>query len=317
MKLTTVLLILLALAAMLLGAGYYVFRTACRRVKELPWQDAAALQSTMWAPLASRIHESFDWLEKHNARDVYLDSDDGLKLHGLWIPRVDAVGSILLFHGYRSCPQSDFSMVLDFYHRLGFNLLLADQRSHGKSEGKFITFGIWEHRDVLRWIQWHNASYGNQELFLGGMSMGATTVLLAAGEDLPENVRGITADCGFTTPARIIGREIRKQTHLPPKPLLLLAEPFARLLGKFSLWEDSTVKAMKKCRVPVLMIHGTGDNFVPCDMSKEAYAACRAEKYLILVEGAGHGLSYVVDQPRCQSALEEFFTTHLTNRREK
>ena len=314
MKPITVILIVLAVLALYLGVGYYIFVVACRRRKDLPWADSAALQSTMWAPMADRIHESFQWLEKHHARDVWVTSDDGLNLHGLWVPATDALGTMVLFHGYRSCAQADFSMVLSFYHILGFNLLLADQRSHGKSQGKYITFGIREHRDALRWLQWHNATFGSQDVYLGGMSMGATTVLMAAGEELPANVRGVVADCGFSSPWEILCREIRHQIHLPSKPLAWSAGIFARLLGRFGLREDSTLEAMKKCRVPVLFVHGTGDRFVPCTMTQAAYDACASEKQLILVEGAGHGLSYVVDQPRCQSALENFFMDHLSGR---
>lgn len=312
MKISTLVLILLSIFALFLGTGYYIFREACRRKPALPWGDPQALQSTMWAPIADRIHDSFVWLEKHHAQDVWITSDEGLHLHGLWVPTVDSVGTILLFHGYGGCPQGDFSVVMDFYRNLGFNLLMPDQRCHGKSQGKYITFGVRERLDALRWIAWHNASFGCQDLYLGGISMGASTVMMAAGEDLPPNVRGITADCGFTSPAEIIAKEVRHRTHLPPWLLMWSAEIFARLLGKFSLWECSTLDAAKKCTVPVLFLHGTGDRFVPCDMTQRTYAVCAGEKELILVEGAGHGLSYVVDQPRCQSALENFFLGHLS-----
>lgn len=299
----------------LLGAGYYVFRVACRRARELPWEDGAALQSTAWAPMADRIQEGFAWLKRHRAQEVWVTSDDGLKLRAQWVGAVDAAGTIILMHGYRSCPQADFSMVLDFYHKLGFNLLLPDQRSCGKSEGKYITFGVLERLDLLRWIQWHNATVGKQDLFLTGMSMGASTVLMASGEDLPENVRGIVADCGFTSPWDIICRQVRYQLHIAPEPLVWCAGLFARMLGKFDLRRVSTVKAVQRCTVPVLLVHGTGDRYVPCEMTKAAYAACPGEKQLILVEGAGHGLSYVVDQPRCQSALENFFMEHLSRKK--
>lgn len=308
-----VLLILLLLAALYLGGGYYVFTVACRRQKELPWADETGLQATIWAPMAACIQESFRWIRDHHAQDVWVSGDDGLGLHGQWIPAENAVGTILLFHGYRSCPQADFSLVLDFYHRLGFHLLLADQRSHGKSQGKYITFGVRESEDVRCWLRWHRETQGEGDVYLAGMSMGATTVLMASGEELPENVRGVIADCGFTSPWDIQCREARKQ--LPAflvRPLVWCSGLYARHLAHFGLKEKSTVEAVKKCRVPLLLIHGAGDRFVPCAMSRAAYDACPGEKTLILVEGAGHGQSYVVDRPRCQSALENFLTEHLS-----
>lgn len=306
------LVIAVAVIIVLLSGGYYVFMKACHRETEVNWEDSAALEKTNWAPLADKIQAAARYLEEHNAQDVYVQSYDGLQLRARWMPAENAVGTILLFHGYRSCALSDFSVIIPFYHGLGFNLLLADQRSHGKSEGKFITFGIREHKDVLTWIDYHNENFGKQPIFLGGMSMGATTVLMAAGEELPDNVRGVSADCGFTNPEEIIG-EVMCHAHIPPFPLLNVAGLFTKVFAGFSLREYSTICAMETCRIPVLMLHGMEDHFVPCEMSQKAFEVCKSEKQLILVEGASHGASYLTDQPRCQSALENFFMDHLAN----
>lgn len=296
----------------LLSGGYYVFMKACHREKELPWEDPAALRATQWAPLADRIEEGIRYLQDHNARDIVTCSNDGLKLRARWLPAENPVGTIMLFHGYRSCPLSDFAVVIPYCHSLGFNLLLADQRSHGNSEGRFITFGIHEHTDVLQWIEYHNEHIGLLPVYLAGMSMGATTVLMAAGRELPSNVRGVYADCGFTDPKQII-KEVMRQAHVPPFPLLNIAGWYTKLFAKFGLEDYSTVRAMESCRIPVLMVHGTADHFVPCHMSRQAFAACKSEKQLILVEGASHGTGYLTDRIRCQQALTEFLLSHLHN----
>lgn len=301
---------LCAAGVVIVALSYYVFRKACRRESELPWEDVQALKKTSWAPMAEIIGETAQFLRENQAKDLFTRSYDGLRLHGLWLPAEHPIGSLLLFHGYRSSYLSDFSMVISFYHRLGLNLLLAEQRSHGKSEGRYITFGVREHRDVLTWVEYHNAHLGQFPIFLGGMSMGATTVLMAAGETLPNNVRGVVADCGFSSPGEIIAH-VMKKSHLPKYPLLPVVGMFTRLIAGFGLEECSTVTAMKNCRIPVLIIHGTGDHFVPCEMSQRAFAACGGEKQIILVSNAGHGQSYLEDQPRCQSALENFFAAHL------
>lgn len=304
--------IAVSISVVLLSGGYYVFMKACRRETELNWEDPVALKGTPWAPLADKIDEALGYLNDNNARDVYTKSKDGLNLRGRWLPAENAIGSVILFHGYRSCPLADFSVVIPFYHSLGFNLLLADQRSHGKSEGKFITFGIREHEDVLKWIDFHNENIGPLPVCIGGMSMGATTVLMASGRELPANVRGVCADCGFTAPEQIL-RSVMKQAHVPAFPLLHIAGWYARLLGGFGLNEYSTIRAMENCRISVLIIHGTEDHFVPCEMSKQTYNACHSKKQLILVDGASHGTSYLTDQPRCQRAIQEFLLTHLRN----
>lgn len=306
------LIILAAAAVVILAGGYYVFMTACHRRKETPWDDPSALAQTQWAPLADRIRDAARYLEEHNAIDLYTVSHDGLKLHARWLPAENAVGSILLFHGYRSCSLSDFAVIIPFYHSLGFNLLLADQRSHGKSEGKFITFGIRERKDVLTWICYHNEQFGSQPVYLGGMSMGAATVLMAAGEELPANVRGICADCGFTSPGEILAH-VMSRAKVPRFPLLQLAGIYMKLFAGFDLWECSTVDALARCRVPVLLIHGMDDHFVPCRMSQQAFTACNSEKQLILVEGATHGTAYLTDRTICERALTEFLRGHLNN----
>lgn len=304
------LVIAVSVIIVLLSGGYYVFMRACHRGREQQWEEPETLSDTQWAPLADRISEVIQYLKDHNTRDIHTKSNDGLKLRARWLPADGPIGSILLFHGYRSCPLADFSVIIPFYHSLGFNLLLADQRSHGKSEGKFITFGIREHEDVLRWISYHNETFGSLPLYIVGMSMGATTVLMAAGKELPENVHGVIADCGFTDPKQII-REVMRHVRVPAFPLLNVAGLYARLFGRFGLEEYSTIKAMKTCRIPVLMMHGTEDHFVPCEMSRLAYDACGSEKQLILVEGATHGTSYLTDRPRCQKAVKAFLLNHL------
>ena len=306
------LFIIVSIAVFLLSGAYFVFRKAFHREVERHWEEPDSLTGTMWAALADKIHAALEYLKDHNARDVYINSEDGLKLRGRWLPADRAVGSILLFHGYRSCSVADFSVIIPFYHGLGFNLLLVDQRSHGKSEGKYITFGIKEHGDALRWIDWHNENVGDVPVYLGGMSMGATTVLMAAGRDLPDNIKGVSADCGFTDPYEIVGRVMRSE-NIPPFPLLDIAGIYTKIFAGFRLREYSTISAMKNCRVPVLMIHGLDDDFVPCEMSQRAYDACVSEKELLLVEGASHGTSFLTDPDRCQRALKNFLMNHLEN----
>ena len=75
--------------------------------------------------------------------------------------------------------------------------------------------------------------------------------------------------------------------------------------------EVSATEAVAHTKLPILFIHGTGDQFVPCSMSQAAYDACTGEKRLILVEGAGHGQSYLVDRPRVQAAVREFLTDYV------
>ena len=225
----------------------------------------------------------------------------------------ESKGTILLFHGYRSSWVIDFSIVLPYYHSLGYDLLVVDERAHGQSEGDYITFGVRERRDVVTWAQYAAMHFGPAHpLILDGLSMGAATVLMASELALPASVRGIIADCGFSSPYAIMKSVLHwRCPWLVSGPLLALTGVFTRLFGGFGLREVSATEAVAHTKLPILFIHGTGDQFVPCSMSQAAYDACTGEKRLILVEGAGHGQSYLVDRPRVQAAVREFLTDYV------
>lgn len=303
--------VLLAVLALLLISGGYTFWAACVRRKELPWLVEEELQKTSYGKYYRYIHYADTYLKEHNAQEVSVTSFDGLRLFGTWLETENPKGSIILAHGYRSCKLVEFSKVLDFYHNYGLNILLIDQRSHGKSEGRIITFGVKECQDMKKWVSWVNGNQGNRPIILSGLSMGASTVLFLADEDLPKNVKGIIADCGFTSPWEIISSVFRNVTHLPAGPSLWVAELFARVFGGFSLRQKNTKEVLKNSKLPVLMVHGIDDGFVPCEMTQQGYDACTGEKELFLVEGADHGLSYLKDSKRYQEKVLAFLDRNL------
>lgn len=298
----------LALAALLLllVSGGYVFVVGCVRHKELPWLVKEEIEKTPYGKYYDHIVSSDRWLKDHNARDIYITSHDGLKLHGLWVPAENPKGTVLFAHGYRSCMLVDFGLAFDFYHKRGMNLLIPEQRSHGKSQGRFITFGVKESRDMQRWLDFHNQEFGSCPVILSGLSMGASTVLYLADKALPDNVKGIIADCGFTSPKEILSSVFTRVIHLPAAPSIWVADLFARLFAGFSLSECDTRKSLAGSRLPVLMVHGTDDNFVPCEMTKEGFAACTGPKQLLLAEGAEHGVSFLVEQERYTQMIIAF-----------
>lgn len=306
-----VLYILLGVFLLILVSGGYVFVMACVRRKELPWLDEEAMKKTSYAPYYKEILIGNSFLEKNVTEEVEIESYDGLKLRGVWVSAENAHGTILLAHGYRSSKISDFSLALGLYHQLGMNILLPDQRSHGKSEGKYITFGVKESRDMLSWIEYHNKTFGEIPLILSGLSMGASTMLFLADADLPENVKGIIADCGFTSPYEIIKSVFRAVVHLPATPALWAADLFARIFAGFHLKEKDSRKILQNSKVPVLLVHGEADGFVPCEMTRQAYAACKEPKELLLVKGADHGVSFLMEQERYVATVEAFLQKYI------
>ncbi len=237
---------------------------------------------------------------------VYITSGDGLKLAGKYYHVRDGAPLQILFHGYRSVADRDFCGGMKLCLQSGCNALLVDQRSHGRSGGRTLTLGIKERRDCLDWVRYAVNRFGpDVKIILCGVSMGAATVLMATELSLPENVVGITADCGYSSPKAIIQKVIRHK-KLP----VWLVYPFvrlgARLYGRFGLETGSAAGSLTGCKVPVLFIHGEDDRFVPCSMGRENYEACASEKYILTVPGAGHGMCYFGDMGAYEEAVRAF-----------
>ena len=237
-----------------------------------------------------------DALSARPYEQVEIRSRDGKRLFGKYYHAADGAPLDIGFHGYKSDAVRDFCGGSRISFELGHNLLLVDQRAHGKSDGMTISFGILERYDVLDWLSYANDRFGKSTpIYLYGVSMGAATVLMASGLELPENVRGIVADCPYSSPADII-RKVCVDRGLPPRPLFPLLRLGALLYGHFRMTPDaSAVEAVKRATVPILIIHGDDDRFVPCQMSEAIRNANPQRVKLVLFPGAGHALSYILD----------------------
>ena len=239
---------------------------------------------------------------------VEITSRDGLKLSARYYHHSDSAPLDILVHGYRGSAIRDFCGGGQISIGRGHNILLLDQRAHGFSGGRTISFGIRERFDVLDWIRYGIRRFGPEvSIGLYGVSMGAATVLMVAGsEELPENVRGVVADCPYSSPEAIIRKVAGEDMHLPAYLAMPLVRLAARLLGRFSIRADSPVEAVKRAKIPILIIHGEDDRFVPCSMSRELHAANPDRVRLETFPGAGHGLSYIVDTDRYIRAVTGF-----------
>lgn len=306
------LIVIIIIAALLLlvdiAASLFFFDYACRRKPPAPDPEADPNSSNPWAVIKPRMDEGIAWIRAHITDQVHITSYDGLKLNAFIVgAEQESDKVVLLMHGFRSHDFHDFACSAKLYHELGYNVVLPDERAHGLSEGKYICFGIRERYDCRDWINYIVERYGeNCTVFLGGVSMGCATVTMTLGFELPKNVKGCISDCGFTSPYDIFKSVIKGSFHMPSFPFLNTAAILCRHIAGFGVKEYSTLEAMKVNKLPVLFIHGADDTFVPPWMSEKNYEACKAPKELLMVEGAGHALSFLKAPEKCSAAISDF-----------
>lgn len=300
--------IIIGVAALLFVAEESVLRVAMAR-KPIEGVNPRRRWS-VWNPYQKELGEGQEWLKTHaEEKHLEITSFDGLKLRALYVPAPpgEVKGVVLAFHGFQSLANVDFAPEARFFHELGYHLILPWQRSHGESEGKFITYGAKERFDCRDWARYAQKQFGKgTDLFLAGISMGAAAVLMSTALGLPENVRGLIADCGFTSPYDILSHVTKRCLHLPAFPVVNLISLMARYRAGFELKDADAREALAQCRVPVLFFHGEEDGFVPPTMTLENYRACQAEKELLLIEGAVHAQSFTRGMTQCTEKIRAF-----------
>lgn len=286
------------------GSAYFYRRTMKRNNAKK--ERTIKMSGTDWDQYRPLMKERKEFLLAQPHEDVYIRSEDGLKLHATYFPNGETDKAVICFHGYTSEGMSDYIGLSDYYLRNGYRMLLLDARAHGSSEGEYIGFGCLDRYDALGWIQWVVEQCGEGiRIFLHGISMGGATVLMTGGLELPEQVKGIISDCGFTSPKEVFTHVLHSMYHLPAFPMIQIADAVNRRNAGYGLDECNAAREAAKIRVPVLLIHGDADTFVPCSMCQKIYENCPAAEKLI-VEGAGHAESYYKDREAYEKALDDF-----------
>lgn len=254
-------------------------------------------------------------LEKYQPEEVFITSYDGLKLCAHIYSSGEYTGKVVLcMHGYNSGAVNDFAGAVDFFTGNGFTVILADQRVHGKSEGKRITFGTKERFDCRSWCEYIVERFGSDvKILLDGVSMGAATVTCAADRSvgLPENVKAVIADCGYSSPREIIADVAKRNYHIPEFPTLPLLRLAAKIDAGFDIDEISSVRSAANTDIPIFFAHGMADDFVPYEMGVKISSACSSDHVLFSVPGAGHGQSFLVDRDgyerECMGFIGKYF----------
>ena len=305
--------IIIILALIILGISYYAFRIAFLAPPHLDANHYFSPEGEQYDEVREGIRKSVARMAERKYEPITITSFDGCKLFARYYHVSDDAPVQILFHGYKSSSLLDCSGGSYFAKQLGHNAIVVDQRSHGQSSGNVITFGIKERKDCLCWIEYAIEHFGKDvPIILSGLSMGAATVLMATDLNLPENVKGIIADCPYSSPKEII-MKVAKDMHFPPRLMLPFVWLGGFLFGQFNLFESSAVEAIKTCDIPILILHGDADELVPCEMAKSLETSGAKDITLMLFEKAGHGLSYITLPDKYEKTVLEFVHKCLKN----
>ncbi|UJL47502.1 alpha/beta hydrolase [Virgibacillus sp. NKC19-16] len=254
-----------------------------------------------------------EWNQNQDFEQIEMTSFDGLNLQGYFLEAEEPTDkTVVLAHGYLG-GASDMGLYGQYYYEeLGYNVFTADLRGHGDSEGDYIGFGWHDRLDYADWIDLIIEKQGpDTEIVLHGVSMGAATVLMASGEDLPDNVKAIVADSPYSSVYDLFEYQLDRMFHLPAFPVLPSTSLVTNMRAGYTLTEASALDQVQKTDIPILYIHGNADTFVPTAMTQELYENTNSEADLITFNGAGHGEAFVTQKDRYVEKMEEFLAKYM------
>lgn len=252
------------------------------------------------------------WYQEVKHETVTIRSSDHLTLSGLFIPaETDLKKVTIVAHGYNGS-NKDMAPWSKLFYDLGFHLLIPDARGHGESEGNYIGFGWHERKDYLQWINEMIERIGpDTEVVLFGLSMGGATVMNVSGEELPENVKAIVEDCGYSSVTKELAHQMKRLYKLPQYPLLPLVSFVTKIKAGYWFNEANPERQVANSTTPILFIHGDADEFVPTHMVYDLYDAASCPKELYVVPEATHGYCYVTNKDEYRKQIKLFLEHHM------
>lgn len=302
-------------AAGILGAsGYLTFYEIMNRNAKIAPKLGSLFAGESGLPADAGPDERQVWLDAQSFEEFELTNEKNQRLKGYLLP-ADEPSNVYVFcsHGYRNCGKGEFGLIVKFYHDKGYNVFLVDHQASGESEGKYIGFGYHECPDCLKWLDFMHEHFGKDiQIILHGISMGCATVTMMSGSGkLPESVKFIVADCGYTSAYDEFMSNVGNMAQVLT-PVVKIANWFNKKLSGFDFKDANPLEAVKNASVPMLFIHGGKDDFVPTRMVYELYDACSSkDKQLFVVEGAGHAESYPVDSETYEAMVCRFAEKYI------
>ena len=197
-----------------------------------------------------------------------------------------------------------------YLYKNGYTLVIPDHRGCGESDGKYMGYGTHESKDTFLWLRYAKERFSENSIFLLGISMGAATVLMMSNHLEDAAVKGIIADCPYTSAWDEFSYQMHTSFHLPDFPILHICDLYCRALCGYAFKAASPLESVKCAKKPILFIHGSADDFVPTFMQDILFDACPTEKEKLTVEGAVHARSYYTNPMLYNQTLLTFMDTY-------
>lgn len=293
-------------------ASFYFYHLAIARNVKKFLQDDPGLEVSAEAMDVFLAGDWRLWADEQDFKLLEMESFDGLTLKGYYLPAMEPTTNTVVFaHGYLGRGR-DMALFGEYYYEnLGYNIFFADARGHGNSEGDYIGFGWHDRLDYIDWMDLLIEKFGEDlTLTLHGLSMGAATVLMMSGEELPPQTKAIIADSPYTSVYDLFAYQMKRMFYLPAFPLLDSTSLLTKIRADYSLKEASAIKQVQKTDIPILYIHGEADTFVPTALTHELYEATNSDAEVITFPEANHGESFVIAKDRYTEKLHEFLTRY-------
>ena len=266
-----------------------------------------------WSATITKVHDSLAEIQQLPHEILELKSHDGLLLKGIYYPSQGSDTTVICAHGYTSHAEREWAFPGLFYHSLGFNVLIPYHRAHGISEGKYITFGALEHRDMMGWVELVNRRTPGGSIVLHGLSMGGGIVLFMADKPM-ENVKCIIADAPSNS---IVGffqgvscSVFKKGAEgVCRSALAKFRKEFAAEPADFDI-----EKTLTGGRYPLLLAAGSMEQ---CEELFARLTACNPmETETVILPGCNHGNGMYKQTDLFQSTIRNFIFRHLEKKGE-
>ena len=251
------------------------------------------------------------WENNIKKQSVETKANDGINLRGTeYLTNEENDNWVIIFHGYRAEPKSVLTIGEHFSEK-GYNVLIPSMRACAESDGDFVGMGWLDKDDLKCWVNLILEQNSNANIILHGSSMGAATVMMVSGEDLPSNVKAVVEDCGYTSAWDQFAYQLKVLFNLPEFPMMNIANIICKIRSGYFISDASAIKQVKKSVTPTLFIHGDSDSFVPFEMQEKLYEACNAEKEKVVIEGAAHAKASSTNPELYWTSIVDFLEKYV------